>query len=199
MVALYNGLLLGIFLSIFIGATFFVLIETSIIRGFRSALSMNMGVFISDIMLILLTYFGTSEFLDTLISNSYFKFAGGFAFFGFGLYYIFKRYHRKIAINNNISYTRLFFIGMVINTLNPSVIAFLLGSVVLVVTYKSFNIQQTIIFYTGCLSVIILADLIKIYFASRLKKYIEKRFLKIISVVTGVLFILLSLKILFQV
>jgi len=199
MVALYNGLLLGLFLSVFIGATFFVLIETSINRGFRSALSMNLGVFISDILLILLIYFSTSEFLDTLISNSYFKFAGGFAFFGFGLFYILKRYHRKIAMHDNISYTKLFLNGMVINAFNPSVIAFWLGSVVLVVTYKSFNNYQTIMFYTGCLSVIILADLIKIYFASRLKKYIDKRFLKIISVVTGLLFVLLSLKILFQV
>jgi threonine/homoserine/homoserine lactone efflux protein len=197
MIAFYNGLLLGLFISVFIGATFFVLIETSINRGFRSALTMNLGVFTSDITLILLTYFSTSDFLGTLISNHYFKLAGGLAFFGFGLYYIFKKHHGKgIVIKNNISFTRLFLNGILINTLNPSVIAFWLGSVVLVVTYNSFNIRQTIIFYTSCLSVIIFTDLIKIYFASKLKNFIDKRILKIISVIAGVLFVLLSLKIL---
>lgn len=199
MLAMYNGLLLGLFLSIFIGATFFVLIETSIYRGFRCALTMNLGVFISDIILIFLTYFSTSGFLDSLISNHYFKFAGSLAFFGFGLYYIFKKHHRKFSINDNVNYTRLFFNGMAINILNPSVIAFWIGSVVLVVSYKNFTIRQTIIFYSSCLSVILIIDLIKIYFASRLRKFIDKRMLKTISVLAGVFFVLISLKILFQI
>jgi threonine/homoserine/homoserine lactone efflux protein len=199
MVAMFNGLLLGLFLSIFIGATFFVLIETSIYRGFRSALTMNLGVFISDIILILLTYFSTSGFLDSLISNHYFKFAGSFAFLGFGLYYIFKKHHRKFTINDNINYTRLFFNGMAINILNPSVIAFWIGSVVLVVSYKNFTIRQTIIFYSSCLSVIMIIDLVKIYFASKLGKFIDKKILKTISVLAGVFFVFISLKILFQI
>ena len=160
---------------------------------------MNLGVFISDIILILLTYFSTSGFLDSLISNHYFKFAGSFAFLGFGLYYIFKKHHRKFTINDNINYTRLFFNGMAINILNPSVIAFWLGSVVLVVTYKSFTIRQTIIFYSSCLSVIMIIDLVKIYFASKLGKFIDKKILKTISVLAGVFFVFISLKILFQI
>jgi threonine/homoserine/homoserine lactone efflux protein len=158
---------------------------------------MKAGVFISDVILIFLTYFSTSEFLNTIISNNYFKFAEGFAFFGFGMYYIFKKHHSKIAMNENRNYTRLFFNGIIINTLNPSVIAFWIGSVVLVVTYKKFNIHQTVIFYSTCLAVILLIDLIKIYFASKLKKFINKRILKTISIIAGVLFLLLSLEIVF--
>ncbi|MBN2214949.1 MAG: LysE family transporter [Bacteroidales bacterium] len=195
MTALYNGLLLGLLLSIFIGATFFVLIETSIHRGFKSALTMNLGVFISDIMLILLTYFSTSEFLDSLISNNYFKLAGGFAFFGFGLYYIFKKHQRNIAINENINYAKLFLNGIVINILNPSVVAFWLGSVIFIVAHKNYSIRQALIFYSSCLSVIVLTDLIKIYFASKLKRFIGRQMLKVISVMAGILFVLLSLRI----
>ncbi len=198
MVAFYNGILLGLILSVFIGATFFVLIETSIHRGFKSALTMNLGVFTSDVTLIFLTYFSTSDFLHSLTGNQYFKLAGGFAFFGFGLYYIFKRHSAQgISVADTINYPRLFLNGVIINTLNPSVLAFWLGSAVFVVSYHSFNTHQAMLFYTGCLSVIILTDLTKIYFASKLKNLINRRILKIISVVAGFLFILLSLKILF--
>jgi len=198
MVAFYNGLLLGLFLSVFIGATFFVLIETSIHRGFRSALTMNLGVFTSDITIILITYFSTSDFLGSIITNHYFKLSGGIAFLGFGMYYILKKHHTEgVVIKKNINYTRLFLNGVLINTLNPSVIAFWLGVVVLVVTYKSFSVPQTITFYASCLSVIILTDLTKIYFAAKLKKFVDKRILKIISIIAGLLFVLLSLKILF--
>ena len=189
MAALYKGVLLGLFLSI-------VLIETSINRGFRAALVMNIGVFLSDITIIVLTYLSASDFLDKLIKNNYFKFAGGLAFFGFGMYYILKKHHLGgISIKKNINYPRLFLNGILINTLNPSVIAFWLGSMVIVVSYNNYTLRQTIIFYVSCISVIIVTDLTKIYFASKLKRFVNWRVLKIISLVTGALFILLSIKI----
>ena len=198
MVAFYSGLLFGLFLSVFVGATFFVLIETSIHRGFISALAMNLGVFTSDIALIILTYFSTSDFLGSIITSHYFKLTGGIAFLGFGIYYILKKHHNEgVVIKKNINYTRLFLNGIIINTLNPSVIAVWLGAVVLVVTYKSFNEPQTFTFYISCFTVIILTDLTKIYFASKLKKFVDRRILRIISIIAGLLFVLLSLKILF--
>ncbi len=199
MAAVYDGLLLGLFLSVFVGATFFVLIETGINRGFKPALAMNLGVFTSDISIILIAYFSTSDFLNNLVNNHLFKLAGGIAFFGFGGYYILKKHNTKNILmdTSSLNYTRLFFNGMLINTLNPSVIAFWLGSIVLIVSYNNFSGHQAFVFYLSCMCVVISLDLTKIYFASKLKKFITLRILKIISVVTGILFILLSLKIIF--
>lgn len=198
MVAVYNGILLGLFLSMFVGATFFLLIETSINRGFKPALAMNIGVFLSDITIIVLAYCSTSEFLNNLVNNNIFRVSGGLAFFGFGSYYILKKHQaREISYDSSLKYTRLILNGLLVNTLNPSVIAFWLGSIVLAVSYNNFNAHQVFIFYLSCISIVIIIDITKIYFASKLKSFINYRILKIVSVITGIIFILLSIRIIF--
>ncbi len=41
-----EGFITGLLLSIFVGATFFMLIETSMTRGFRAALWFDLGVLV---------------------------------------------------------------------------------------------------------------------------------------------------------
>ncbi|MFO7656479.1 MAG: LysE family transporter [Bacteroidales bacterium] len=196
--AVYNGILLGLFLSIFVGATFFMLIGTSINKGFKPALAMNMGVFMSDIVIILVAYFGTFDFLNNLINNHVFKLSGGIAFLGFGSYYLFKNHlPSDLTVNRNNNYSRLFINGFLVNTLNPSVIAFWLGSIVLVISYNKYNSNQAFMFFLSAILVVLITDLLKIYFASKLKRFINYKVLRIISVITGIVFILLSIKILF--
>ncbi len=196
MIAVYQGVLLGLFLSFFIGATFFILIETSINKGFKPALVMNLGVFLSDIIIICVAYFSTSDILGNMLINSYFKIGGGIAFLGFGNYYLFKRYRAKqVVLKYNLKFTRLFLHGFLVNTLNPSVIAFWLGAIVLALSYHHFTPRQTFVFFVSCLSLVITLDMLKIYFASRLKKFLNPKIMRIICITTGILFILLGLKI----
>ncbi|MBN2613682.1 MAG: LysE family transporter [Bacteroidales bacterium] len=196
--AIYNGILLGLFLSIFVGATFFMLIGTSINKGFKPALAMNLGVFLSDVAIILVAYFGTSEFLNNLINNHVFKMSGGIAFLGFGGYYLLKKHiPSDLTVNRNNNYSRLFLNGFLVNTLNPSVIAFWLGSIVLAISYNKYTDYQIFMFFLSALLVVLITDILKIYFASRLKRLINYKVLRVISVITGIVFILFSIKILF--
>ena len=50
------GIPWGIFLSFMIGPVFFVLLETSIIKGFRAALVFDLGVVLGDIFFICVAY-----------------------------------------------------------------------------------------------------------------------------------------------
>ena len=45
-----NAILLGFGLSFMVGPVFFTLLETSITRGFRAALSFDLGFILADIM-----------------------------------------------------------------------------------------------------------------------------------------------------
>ena len=45
---------IGFLLSVMIGPVFFLLLETSITKGFRSALALDLGVLISDIIYVLI-------------------------------------------------------------------------------------------------------------------------------------------------
>ena len=52
---------LGIILAFTIGPVFFILIETSITKGIRSALAFDIGAISGDIFFIVLAYWGTSK------------------------------------------------------------------------------------------------------------------------------------------
>ena len=49
---IFQAIGIGFLLSVMVGPVFFVLLETSITKGARSALMLDLGVFISDIIYI---------------------------------------------------------------------------------------------------------------------------------------------------
>ena len=53
-----SGIPWGIFLSFMIGPVFFILLETSIIKGFRAAIVFDLGVVLGDIVFISIAYLG---------------------------------------------------------------------------------------------------------------------------------------------
>jgi threonine/homoserine/homoserine lactone efflux protein len=132
-----NGIITGLLLSVLVGATFFMLIETSMTRGFKAALWFDTGVVLCDTMLITLVYFFTSWINDTIVRNEYFKIAGGIVFMAFGINYILSRKRNNaepVAMALNL---RLFLNGFLINLMNPSVILFWLGT--MAITLSNFN------------------------------------------------------------
>ena len=57
--AVLSGIPLGIFLSFLIGPVFFVLLETSAVKGFRAAFVLDLGVVSADIIFIFIAYFSS--------------------------------------------------------------------------------------------------------------------------------------------
>ena len=51
-----NGILFGIFLSLLFGPAFFILIETSIKKGFKAAVFLDIGILLSELYILLLLY-----------------------------------------------------------------------------------------------------------------------------------------------
>ena len=190
-----HGALLGMFLSFFIGATFFVLIETSINKGFRSALAMNLGVFLSDTMIILLASFTATELLGKLVENNWFRLCGGIAFIGFGSYYILKRKMGKyLQPLGELSTSQLFFKGILINLLNPSVIAFWLGASVLAISQYNYSGVCLLIYFATTLGMILTFDILKIYSASKLERVMNQKILNKIHLVAGLMLVILGIK-----
>ena len=57
---------LGFFLAFMIGPVFFVLIETSVTKGFRAAVAFDLGVIIADIIFIGVAYFSSFPIIRKL-------------------------------------------------------------------------------------------------------------------------------------
>ena len=83
----------GFLLSVMIGPVFFVLLETSIRKGFRAALVFDIGVLASDALYILLAYLFYAE-VDKMSSGTnkaLFGFIGGGIFIIYGIVNFFKK------------------------------------------------------------------------------------------------------------
>jgi threonine/homoserine/homoserine lactone efflux protein len=184
-----KGIITGLLLSICVGATFFMLIETSMSRGFKAALWFDLGVVLCDAVIILTVYFFATWITHTIIQNTYFNMAGGLVFVGFGLSYILLRHRNDTLPQLKTRNFKLFLNGFFINLMNPSVILFWLGTMAFTLSKLKLNGQQTILYYSTTLLVMVLFDVIKAYFAYRISSFINKRVLRIIYVFSGLIMI----------
>jgi threonine/homoserine/homoserine lactone efflux protein len=67
----------GFLLAISIGPGFFVLLETSITKGFKAAIFLDFGIVFSDIIFILIAYFASNQILAQFKDNPNLFIIGG--------------------------------------------------------------------------------------------------------------------------
>lgn len=191
--AIFEGLLFGFILSINIGPVFFLLVETSIKKGVRDAFIMNSGVIISDLLWIILLYFGMETYLESFFESTSSKVIGGVMFILFGvggLFYI-KKKSKVISVGKNRRI--LFSKGFLLNLVNPSVALFWLATIAFAIKSLDNNRHKLILFFISVFSIIIVIDTIKFFMARKLRKYLNERRQKKISIITNLIMILFGL------
>lgn len=171
----------GIILAFTIGPVFFVLLETSATKGFRSALIFDCGVMLADIIFILVAFFSTSKLLETIKDDPSFLIFGGVLLVTYGFISfiktsksfrdIVKEYHR---IEIKRGYGKLFLKGFLLNFINIGV---LLGWVAFIVIANSITSSNdgVLVFLSTILIVYFLIDLVKIVIAKKLKSRLTPR------------------------
>ena len=114
---------LGFFLAFMIGPVFFVLLETSVIKGFRAALAFDLGVILADILFIAIAYFSSFQLLENLSNQPGLYVFGGtiLAVYGFIIY--FKKPKKEAIDTKQLSapktnYFTLFIKGFFLNFIN---------------------------------------------------------------------------------
>jgi threonine/homoserine/homoserine lactone efflux protein len=184
-----EGFFTGLLLSVFVGATFFMLIETSMTRGFKAALWFDAGVVVCDATIIAVVYFFAAWINNTVVHNAFFNIAGGIIFMGFGVNYIFSRKRNDSPHKLKSRNIRLFMNGFFINLLNPSVVLFWLGTMALTISKFKLNGHQTFVYYSTALCTMALLDIIKAYFAYKISSFINAKVLRVVYVFSGILMI----------
>src|SRR5690606_24179425 len=131
------------------------------------------GVWMSDILWIVTANFFSSLLSDIIEYKSEIGIAGGLLLLAMGLFYVFfKKYHTKEEMDAGIqigksTHIRLFLAGFFINTLNPGVIALWFAAATQ--TISNSNNEKAIIFGL-CITMTILADILKINLAGKLRR-----------------------------
>lgn len=129
----------GVLLAFTIGPVFFVLLETSITKGFRAALIFDLGVVFADFVFILIAYFSTNQILQKLKDDPGLFIFGGAAMLSYGIVSYIKEkknYTKKLDEDideDNIqknNYLGLFFKGFLLNFINIGVLAFWMGIII---------------------------------------------------------------------
>jgi threonine/homoserine/homoserine lactone efflux protein len=195
-----KGIITGFILSIMIGPVFFILLETSIRKGFRAALSFDIGVILSDMIYIIIAYLFYSEVADLAQGSSkeIVKIIGGVVFIVFGLVYYFKRVKEKdmaedgTAIKYSNDYFMLFLKGFILNMANPMVIFYWFSVMTLAEKNTDMYANETapVFFFIGIILITFFSfDILKMLGAKKLRPLVTERVLIGINHFIGIVFL----------
>ena len=206
--AFLKGLAISLLLIFSVGPVIFTIIKQSINHGRRGGFSFIIGVWISDLIWVVLSN-GFSEAIKTLL---HFKIPIGIAgcifLIGMGIYFAFfkkiepRRLQEPVEIagdeytptGKKTNYFAIMSSGFIINTLNPAVISFWVLMAASLASVYSF--YDRIIIFTTCLGVNMLADVGKVLGAGYIGKKLSDRVILIINRVSGALYLIFGVVIL---
>lgn len=195
----FRAIGMGLILALLPGPAFFVLLQTSIKDGIKSAMAFDFGILVADVFYIVIAYLFYSEVKAFASQEDYLTLAGGIIFTIFGAFFfikrpaIFVRKNRPIPKEvENASYTYLFFKGFLLNGFNPGVIMYWLSVISIGTNEVDASGNSMIWFLTIILITFFSIDALKIFGANSLQRFITPKFLKNLNGFVGILFIIIG-------
>ena len=186
-----KGLAMGFLLAISVGPVIFTIIKQSINNGKEGGLSFVAGVWLSDLVWVLLSNI-FSEFVTTLLDfKKPIGITGSILLISMGIYYLF---FKKVDVHpEDISlpglqgsdHAKLALQGFLVNTLNPGVIAFWLTSVTAIAI--THTIRERILIFATCLIVNMSADVGKVFLAGKLGSKLTVKNISLINKISGLI------------
>lgn len=207
-----GGIGYGLLLSIMVGPAFFILIETSITKGIKSALYLDLGVLISDLVYVTIAFLFFQEVRALMESNNQYilKVIGGAAFMVFGLTNLLKAKKltlpkAKIGTPEDLAasnHVMMVLKGFMINALNPGVLFYWLTLMSLLpeapASLKLDHVYTQIIYITLILITFFSIDILKIIGAKKLKDFLTPSWIRVVNLVLGIILTLFGLLFLVQ-
>ncbi|MBI9041030.1 LysE family translocator [Lutibacter sp.] len=198
-----EAVFIGFFLAFMIGPVFFMLIQTSIIKGARAAIMFDLGVILGDITFILIAYFGSKRLLEEIKDDPRLFYIGGLILLVYGIITYLDKSQKAaiqdetIVLPEKTNYFKLFAKGFLLNFINIGVLAFWLGMIVVVGSNLEMNPSKIFNFFSVILLSYLITDIGKITLAKQLKRHLTpkvtykiKRAMGILLMVFGIVLML---------
>ncbi len=192
---------LGFFLSFMIGPVFFVLLETSLVKGFRAAISFDLGVVLADIVFILIAYFSSYRLIQSIKDDPALFIFGGLVMLTYGIISFIKNRNElrknideedptELAKNNYLS---LFIKGFFLNFINIGVLGFWLAILITIGPQLELKASRMITFFSTLILSYFVTDIFKILLAKQLRNKLNpknilliKKFISLILIISGI-------------
>jgi len=188
---------LGFFLSFMVGPVFFVLLQTSAVKGFRAAITFDLGVLIADILFILLAYFSSFQLLENLSNQPGLYVFGGVILLIYGLFTFFKVDTKELPDESKrikrSDFLGLFIKGFLLNFINIGVLVFWLGIIIIVGPSLDNQPNRFFVFFATVLLSYFITDIFKILLAKQLKRKLTVKRIFLIKKVIGIILIICGL------
>jgi len=191
---------LGLFLAFLFGPVFFVLLETAAIKGFRAALSLDLGVILADFVFIAIAYFSTTKLLQSLKDDPALFIFGGMILATYGVMSFLQTKKNlqtdeetpEIRKLGKSDYFGLFAKGFLLNFINIGVLGFWLGVIIVFGPKLEMETERISVFLISVLITYLIVDVIKILLAKKLNRkltpsriYYMKRGISLLLVIFG--------------
>ena len=197
---------LGIFLSFLIGPVFFVLLETSAVKGFRAAFVFDLGVVLADVFFILIAYFSSYRLIQSLKNDPAIFIFGGILMLTYGLISFIKL--RKITskvseddieiVLQKKNYRALFIKGFLLNFINVGVLLFWFLILITVGPKLELENSRMLTFFTSVILTYLFVDMGKMLLAKQLKHKMTPKNILNIKKLISILLILFGMTIMLQ-
>ena len=192
----------GLLLAFSIGPGFFVLLETSITKGFRAAFTFDLGIVFGDIIFILIAYFSSYRLIQTIKDDPALFIFGGLVMLTYGIISFInnRKEARKIKIDEidpkelaKTNYASLFFKGFFLNFINIGVLGFWLAILITIVPQLELKTSRMLTFFSTLIVTYFVTDIFKILLAKQLRSKLNpknilliKKIISIVLIVSGI-------------
>jgi len=204
--AVLSGIPLGIFLSFLIGPVFFVILETSAVKGFRAAFVLDLGVVSADIIFIGIAYFSSYRLIKRIQDDPSIFIFGGVLMITYGLISYLKLKKAVKTKDNDVvvvefikkNYFNLFIKGFLLNSINVGVLLFWFLILITIGPKLDLEPSKMAVFFLTVISTYLLVDIGKILLAKQLRHKLTPEIIIKIKKFISILLILFGLTIMFQ-
>lgn len=191
---IFNGVELGIVLTFLVGPVFFAILQTSIERGFWRGVLVALGVSLSDILYVIICYFGLAQVMADSSLKVYLAYGGGILLISFGLYQLAVKSRslpadpeRPMVVKRFYRYTIK---GFLINGMTPMVLFFWIGAVSLATVDFGYSKNgEFALFFASVLVTVLMTDILKAFLADKLRRLLTPKLLMIMNIILGVVLI----------
>lgn len=169
---------LGLFLAFLLGPVFFVLLETAAIKGFRAAISFDLGVIFADIIFLLIAYLSTTKLLSSIKDDPSLFIFGGMILATYGVM-SFVQTKKILPLGddtpdlrklNRSDYLGLAARGFLLNFINIGVLGFWLGLIIVFGPTLNMEPNRMMVFFSTILITYLFLDVLKILLAKKLNR-----------------------------